>query len=273
MYIKRELLNPTGFKFEPTQCDFFETVRTVYNLAYRLLCDTIGEENIVKKGERRNWILKRCVGLDHWASTCYNSIPIEEVAEKMGIEIVYDGCWGEKPKIYKTNMREHALELISQGELNKPLRDFGFPENIFVNSEIFAIRSMNTLYAEQKAHEYMCHIRTELRDEQTRYNIARAIAKIYFSTELFEELFAYQYVFSSHIIDGHRDIVEEIFAAALLLPDKLMEATSIEFQPLDCTIEDHLHLVADVSSAKALEMFNWWKFYRHSLALENKNHQ
>ena len=273
MYIKRELLNPTGFKFEPTQSDFFETVRTVYNLAYRLLCDTIGEENIVKKGQQRYWSYKPLVGLESFASTCYNSIPIQEVAEKMGIEIVYDGCWGEKPKAYKTNMREHAIELISQGELNRPLKDFGFPENIFVNSEIFAIRSMNTLYAEQEVQEYRCHIRTEVKTEQIRYNIARAIAKIYFSTELFEEILAYQYVFSSHIIDGHRDIVEEIFAAALLLPDKLMEATSSEFDPLSCTISDYIYLVAEVEHDRALEIFNWWKFYRHSLALENKNHQ
>lgn len=272
MYIKRELLNPTGFKFEPTQSNFFETVKTVYDLAYRLLCDTIGEENVAKQGERRHYTHNNGLGVRSFASTCYEDIPIEKVAERMGIEFCLEGSLADEHRedITRKNAHEIAKELISCGEIIKPQIDFWGKENIFVRAEIMTIRPIMN----NNDNSYRCRIRVDhlgnAYSQKIRYNLARAIAKMYFSTDLFDCILNQQFVFFPYIINDPREIVEEIFAAALILPDKLMVATSEEFDCTSCSIGEHLELVAGVGYEYVMEILKWWNFYRASLTLENE---
>lgn len=271
MYIKRELLNPTGFNFDPSQ-NFFETVRIVYDLAYRLLCDTLGEENVVKQGKIRSYSYKGIVSARAFMSTCYEGIPIEKVAERMGIEFCLEGSLAEEHQsdITRKNAHESAKELIGTGEIIKPNIDFWGTKNIFVTAEIMTIRPI-------MSNSYRCRIRVDhlgnAYSRKIRYNLARAIAKIYFSTNLFDCIYNKQFVFFPYIINEPREIVEEIFAAALILPDKLMVATSEEFDCTECSIGEHLEFLTGVGYDYVMEILKWWKFYRASLILENEKQQ
>lgn len=233
--LNKTLINPTKFKIEEItekSISYYQTISSIYNMAYELLCQTIGEKKITAP------------------------IDIYAVAEKLGFRIFKEEVFREFlfnsiNEIRKQNLGKLPyIELYDFREIS-PILELVIRKNPFDNTNFIDL-TIPDYFGEMSI----------------RYSIALAIAKVYFANDKdFEELCSNKmYNWGLNMLDTSKDLIERIFAYALLAPDKIMLERTIEYKndnsrwPLD--FSDLIVTYRDLTQMPEYHvvwMYQYWK--------------
>lgn len=273
MSIKHELLNPRKSKItEQTEIPFYQMIREVYDLAYDLLCQTIGEDEFnhdIETMKKEGWN----------AEICDYCIDIEKIADALGIEVARAREDEELRKSIEFSREAFQFEKESN---NKPDLDLYRAEELTYIGVVHLMRDV-VLGGNNFRGKIICE--GYLGEHSVRYTIAIGIAKIYFSGLL--EFMSQKpralsmppmYISGVNMKESHKEFIEKLFAYALIAPDKYMLALEQKYReddstwPIDFTeIMKYFRDSLQIPEYVVVWLYKYWHCYRTAIhMLEEK---